>query len=487
MSRMRQCDSAARPRVVASLPWMLALLLASAIGCGQRPSTGADPKTAELLGQAVASIGQHERFRVLIDFAMLTIDHGEKTETKTTHILSVERPNRLVLWPQGEEKGVFIVSDGEQFSRGNSISKKYVVSPSPSTLQDIVYDFAGDFELGMGGLFFVSQEQYELLIAEIPDLSDLGVEEIDGHPCQHLRHAGSHDGFDVWLEQTTPPLIRKAVIDFDRITIDEIVADGVISRSIQFGGDVPETGGQTTSAVTGSMSLVYRYRDWEFDPTFSAGLFAFVPPDDWEQVDQLADTTPEVEEPPHPLLGKIAPDFELPMRSGEIATVSQHRDKEVVILDFWATWCGPCRESLPAIAKVAADYRDRGVVFYAINLEESPDEVEQVLADLQLDIPVIFDHDFAVGKRYFAKTIPQTVLIGKDGVVHVVHIGLESDCEELLSRQLDDLLAGRDLAAPSDASAEDQTPGEGYLKDGDVNGEGMEGESKDTEVEDSKL
>ena len=177
--------------------------------------------------------------------------------------------------------------------------------------------------------------------------------------------------------------------------------------------------------------------------------FAFTAADDWEKVDSLFNGPAAAEaEAPHPLLGKPVPHFQLERLGGGKVQLAKHRDK-VVILDFWATWCGPCVTALPIIAKVAAKYRDRGVVFYAVDLGETPDEVKKFLTDEKLDIPVILDRDDAVGKMYEAKAIPQTVLVGKDGTVQVVHVGLKADLETVLSGELDGLLAGKNLAAES--------------------------------------
>ena len=78
-----------------------------------------------------------------------------------------------------------------------------------------------------------------------------------------------------------------------------------------------------------------------------------------------------VSEDYRPLLDESVPMFTLDMVGGGRLDLGKHRNKDVVILDFWASWCGPCRIGLPILNKVAQDYKDKNVVFYAINLKES--------------------------------------------------------------------------------------------------------------------
>jgi thiol-disulfide isomerase/thioredoxin len=155
----------------------------------------------------------------------------------------------------------------------------------------------------------------------------------------------------------------------------------------------------------------------------------------------VAPSGAEQAEPEHALVGQKAPLFTAQMLDDSPFDLAQHLGKDVVILDFWATWCGPCVAALPIIAEVAGEYKDKGVAFYAVNLAEEPDGVKAFLEAQKLSVPVVMDRDGNVGKLYKAEAIPQTVIIGKDGNVAVVHVGFRQDLKGALSSELDKLLA----------------------------------------------
>jgi thiol-disulfide isomerase/thioredoxin len=149
----------------------------------------------------------------------------------------------------------------------------------------------------------------------------------------------------------------------------------------------------------------------------------------------------EGETPSAALVGKPAPAVKLNNLQGEVVDIASHRGKDVVVLDFWATWCGPCRKLMPTLEKVATDYKEKGVVVYAVNQEEAPEEVKKFVADMKVGLNVLLDADGAVSASYMAMSIPQTVVIDKAGNVSKVHVGLTPEYEAEMRQHLDGLLA----------------------------------------------
>jgi thiol-disulfide isomerase/thioredoxin len=119
-----------------------------------------------------------------------------------------------------------------------------------------------------------------------------------------------------------------------------------------------------------------------------------------------------------------APGFELQDMDGEKYTLQDYKGK-VVMLNFWATWCPPCREEMPSLEAVYQDLKDKDFVVIAVNQWESPDHVFPYLGQLSVfpSFPILFDREGTVSKDYDVKGLPTTYLIDKDGKVVYRAIG----------------------------------------------------------------
>jgi thiol-disulfide isomerase/thioredoxin len=147
------------------------------------------------------------------------------------------------------------------------------------------------------------------------------------------------------------------------------------------------------------------------------------------------------------LTGEPAPAFTLPLLEGGTFELAAHRGKHIVLLDFWATWCGPCRVAMPALVEVARAYAEKGVCYFAVNLREKPEKIRSYLREAGLEIAVPLDKDGSVAGQYGVRGIPTMVVVDKDGVVEKVHVGASPDLKVELTRALDDLLAGKKSSA----------------------------------------
>ena len=131
------------------------------------------------------------------------------------------------------------------------------------------------------------------------------------------------------------------------------------------------------------------------------------------------------------IMGKPAPDFELQNLEGETFKLSENTGKEVLVLDFWATWCGPCIKALPEVMAAVKEF-DEGVRLVTVNQQENPHKVRKFLETRGWPVTVVMDEDLAVREKYGVEGIPTTVIIGKDGVVKMVHSGFSPGLKEEL-------------------------------------------------------
>ena len=119
-----------------------------------------------------------------------------------------------------------------------------------------------------------------------------------------------------------------------------------------------------------------------------------------------------------------APGFTLPDMDGEMHSLEDFRGK-VVMLNFWATWCPPCRREKPSMHRLYEKYRERGLTVVAVNQFEDPDLVIEFTGRLSLEptIPILFDRESRVSEQYGVKGLPTTYLLDKAGKIQFRAIG----------------------------------------------------------------
>ena len=198
-------------------------------------------------------------------------------------------------------------------------------------------------------------------------------------------------------------------------------------------------------------TIDFQYTGWNLDAGLDRAAFVLAEPEGAELVESFMRRR---QSGPHPMVGAEAPRFVLATPEGEQVDLNDHLGKDVVLLDFWATWCPPCVAALPKIERVAESFAEQGVAFYAVNQDETAQEVLDFLEARELPAPVVLDEGSVAARSYGVRGLPTSVLIGKDGRVQVVHVGLGADLEQQLSAELESLVGGEDLAAVAIAERE---------------------------------
>lgn len=161
-----------------------------------------------------------------------------------------------------------------------------------------------------------------------------------------------------------------------------------------------------------------------------------------KQISQLAESMSTSTE----WRGRIAPDFELKTTQGEHFQVSENIGKKVIVLNFFATWCGPCREEMPELNRYFNEHKSDSFLLVGIDAEEKQDRVDEFLKELKVDFPAGVDEG-AIRKQYGVSAFPTTVLIGVDGKVQFYEAGALVNAEvafdSLLQRNRQLLQGGR--------------------------------------------
>lgn len=142
-------------------------------------------------------------------------------------------------------------------------------------------------------------------------------------------------------------------------------------------------------------------------------------------------------DPAQKLVGQPAPAFKLENLEGNSISPLDDFKGKVIVLDFWATWCPPCRAAMPHLEELYKAQRDLGVAVFAVNQREGKEKAQAFMIQQNLSMPVLLDTNGEAGAQYLVTGIPQTVVIGKDGNVSSVFVGFGEGSAEKLTQAVE--------------------------------------------------
>lgn len=134
-----------------------------------------------------------------------------------------------------------------------------------------------------------------------------------------------------------------------------------------------------------------------------------------------------------------APDFTLKSNSGDNLRLSEHRG-EVILLNFWASWCGPCRQEMPHLDALQKKYEALGVNVVGVSVDDDPEKANHLLKEIPVTFPVLYDTESQVSAAYKVAAMPTTVLIDRDGNMRYLHKGYKPGYEQQYEQQIKQLI-----------------------------------------------
>ena len=136
---------------------------------------------------------------------------------------------------------------------------------------------------------------------------------------------------------------------------------------------------------------------------------------------------------------EAAPDFTLKSVSGDNVRLSEHRG-DVILLNFWASWCGPCRQEMPLLEKIQERYNQLGFTVLGVNVDKDSALAEKMLKDVPVTFPVLLDNTGKVSASYNVSAMPTTVIIDRDGNMRFLHKGYKPGYEQDYEKQIKELI-----------------------------------------------
>ena len=137
-------------------------------------------------------------------------------------------------------------------------------------------------------------------------------------------------------------------------------------------------------------------------------------------------------------INQVAPDFELP---GKVENVRLSDNKgKVVYLDFWASWCGPCKQSFPWMNAMQEKYKNKGFEIIAVNLDANNEDAQKFLISTLAKFTVAFDSKGQTPLKFGVKGMPTSYLIDREGKIVMQHMGFNATDREKLEQKIQNLL-----------------------------------------------
>ena len=406
----------------------------AAVQASSPAATGVPAKCRQLLRKTSDFYASLKSFSGTASSHMKVKMQGMNSEVEETVRFALERPNRLALRP--EEGGAaaplsaVVVCDGTNLYTYVPALNRYEEKPAPKEIDGLPGGLS-PLLMARSPLFgfldgVFRKTPYDTMMEDVISGRYVGRERIGQVPCHHLAFHMETLDWDIWIADGPQPFILKIVPD--------------VSRQVeQLAKEAAKNNDPNAAAMAGmSVETVVVFSDWKVDPKLPGETFAFTPPPNAEKVDSLLGG--EQESRASPLEGKPAPALNLDLLDGGKLDLSAHKGKHAVVLDFWATWCPPCRKAMPEVIRAVAAYKDKGAVLYAVNEGEKPAAIRKFLKQQKLDVTVALDPDGKAGDLYGVEGIPQTVIIDKQGNVAKVHVGYMPGLEEELKREIEKAL-----------------------------------------------
>ena len=191
-----------------------------------------------------------------------------------------------------------------------------------------------------------------------------------------------------------------------------------------------------------NLAVSYQYSNVKLDPALDASMFATTPPAGYVKGENPKDAPGGEREQPQlkAKVGEKALDFTLTGLDGAQFSLEGLKGK-VILLDFWATWCGPCKQVMPTIQKIADEYKDKDVAVFGVNTwERGEGAAKKYMESKGFTYPCLLAGD-ELAKSYEVPGIPTLLVIGKDGMIVLAEVGMAPDGGKALRAAIDEALA----------------------------------------------
>jgi peroxiredoxin len=334
--------------------------------------------------------------------------------------LTFERPNKI----NARAFGTHLVIDGQKQFTHLTVVKEFKVGEAPKRLDPELLFLPGlaimdgDPSMMVPLALLTEDDALTFLIDSADTVTKSADETVADRPCYTLQMRNAQEQRTYWIDKQSRLVLRCR-------------SKAEIAKA-----------GPGVSPSSGAIVEV-DFPNARIGDAVDAATFAIPNPEGAEKVDRLrTEPPPGQAEFPSPLLGKQAPDFTLYDLEGKEVKLSSTAGK-LVVLDFWATWCGPCIQAMPDMQKLYKKFGSKNVVVLGINTDQGgpKDRVAQIVRKNGVTFPTLLDGAGTVAGQYGVDKLPTVILLDKAGKVARFHLGGGPGKRQILSSEINDLLA----------------------------------------------
>ncbi len=415
-------------------------------------TTQIDAAAKQLLSQLSARINSAKSTRATVELTSRALVGTEELQTeRAVYQIASQSTNRFTVFFKSPGQLYRVYGSKEQTSV--TLADDAYLQLKPITSQELITNAPvplGPYPEPVLALSLPNIDLAESFLVDMQEVSLANREPLNGVPAIQL-HGIQSDGvaWDLWLS-SDPANVQPLRLVVDLTTV------------------VQAENSELPPGFRYEIDCFYTF--WKLDASLDDSYFAFTPAKTAKRYESLDEYYLHLEKVAnqHPLTGQLAPTFKAKRlvsqpntatdkesngQSDQESTIqSDEFDLEavkgqIVVLDMWATWCVPCIKAMPVMEELSKQFKEQGVLFYALNVGENEETVREFLKESPIKPQVLMDENGEVATKYQVNAIPQLVIIGKDGRVELVRVGwtsLETLASEL-SEPIKTLVSGGTL------------------------------------------